>query len=1073
MTLVPRWSGRLAAAVSTLVGALGAGSAPAQVPITSDTFGGLAARAIGPATMSGRIMAIDAVAGDPLTIYVGSASGGIWRSQDGGVTFRPIFDRHTQSIGDLRVDPADPRILWVGTGESRTRNSVSIGDGVYRSSDGGDSWVHLGLAESERIARVLIDPRERDTVYVCATGKLWSAHEERGVFKTTDAGKSWRKVLYVDADTGCSDLAMDPQEPRVLYAGMWSFRRYPDFFRSGGAGSGLWKSTDAGATWQPLTAGLPAAEKGRIAVQVAPSRASRVYALVEAGDGNTALYRSDDAGASFVEVNRSFNIQIRPFYFAAVVVDPVDHDRVYKPGLTLTISTDGGKSFTSPFLGGFGGPHSDHHDLWIDPRAPNRLLLATDGGLYRSENRGGTWIFVKSLPLGQFYKVSVDGQDPYRIYGGLQDNSSWVGPSESWGGIENKDWTSLSGGDGFATFADAADPNFVYTTIQGGRATRVDLTTGDAKDIQPYAGRGEAELRFNWNTPLVASPNDPATIYIGAQMLLRSRDRGESWERISPDLTTNDPRRQRQKQSGGLSIDNSTAENNTTIYTLAESPLDPREIWVGTDDGLLQRTLDGGATWTELSKGLAGVTPGAWISRVVASRHAAGTVYVTVDDHRRGDMRPLVFRSRDFGATFESLATPELEGYAWVIAEDTVSPDLLFLGTEWGLWISLDGGRQWARFEGGIPRRVAVHDLALQPRAGALVVATHGRSLYVIDDLTPLRELSAEVMARDVALLPSRPAEQRLRATIGSWFGGNDEFVGPNPPEQASIVYWLKKRHLFGDLKVEIRGADGELLATLPGGKRVGLNRVGWPMRLKPPKVPPASSVLFGGFEGPRLPEGRYEVRLIKGQETLTGHLDLVADARNPHSEEDRRLKQATEQRLYRGIERLAYVGDGLVALRDAARERAPKLSGGARKRLDQLATDAESLRASFVMGGDGYIGGDVKLRERLGDLYGNVLGFEGRPSPSQLARLELLDEEVVAVERRFATLLERDLAAAAALLAKAKLDPIVLPTVDEWQARDQVGGATSPSPREIRQLLARYPGLPTLAADLAGAWPR
>lgn len=1013
------------------------------IRITSDTFGALEARAIGPATMSGRIAAIDAVPEDPVTIWIGSASGGVWKSHDGGTTFKPVFDDHTQSIGALRLDPSDPETVWVGTGESCVRNSVSIGDGVYKTTDGGDTWTHLGLEATERIAKIEVDPKARDTVFVCATGRLWKASEERGVFKTTDGGKTWKKVLHVDADTGCSDLSIDPQEPRILYAGMWQFRRYPDFFVSGGKGSGLYKSEDGGESWKRLENGLPRSELGRIGVAVAPSRPTTVYAIVEARGKDpqkpdTAMFRSDDAGASWLEVNRSFNVQVRPFYFAHVVVDPSDHNRVYKPGLTLTHSVDGGKSFTSPFVGGGGAgrPHSDHHALWIDPRSPNRLLLGTDGGLYLSQNRGGTWVLARNLPLSQFYKVSVDGQDPYRVYGGLQDNSSWVGPSESWGGIENKDWTNLSGGDGFATFADPRDPNFVYTTIQGGVASRVDLTTGESKDIKPYEAAGAAKLRFNWNAGFIPSPSDPATIYIGAQHLMRSRDRGEFWETISPDLTTNDPARQRQKESGGISIDNSTAENNATIYTIAESPVDPSVIWVGTDDGNVQVTRDGGKTWTNVIGRIPGAPKGAWVSRIEASRAGAGTAYVAIDDHRRGDLAPHLWRTRDFGATWESLVTEDLEGYVWVVVEDPVNPDLLFLGTEWGLWLTLDGGKRWARFEGGIPKRVAVHDLVVHPREGDLVVGTHGRGIFILDDLTPIRALTAETLAKDVALLPSRPSEQRLRASIGSWFNGNDEFVGPNPPDDASIVYWLKKRHLFGDLKVEVYDDAGALLATIPGTKRVGINRVGWATRLKPPKVPPASSLLFGGFEGPRIAEGTYAIKLIKGKTTLDGAVELVPDPRNPHSAEDRRLKQRTEMRLYEAIERLAYVGDVLVAARDGAKERSAKAKGGLAKRLDALAGEADRMRESFSATGDGYVGRDEKLREHLGTLYGNVLGFEGRPSETQLARMEALEPQVAEIERMLTAFVEKDVAAVNRDLAKAGLEAVSPPTREEWRSK-------------------------------------
>jgi photosystem II stability/assembly factor-like uncharacterized protein len=1038
-----------------------------DVAINSDTFGGLQARAIGPATMSGRVAAIDGVTTDPLTLYVGAASGGVWKTTDGGITFKPIFDQYTQSIGAIRVDPTDPKILWVGTGETWVRNSVSIGDGVYKSTDGGDSWTHLGLADSERIARIQVDPTAHDTVFVCATGKLWKANEERGVFKTTDGGKTWKKVLYVDADTGCSDLSIDPQEPRILYAGMWTFRRYPDFFDSGGKGSGLFKSVDGGETWTRLAGGLPTSDVGRVGVMAAPSRGATVYAIVEAKDRardkqTTALWRSDDAGASWAKMNDSFNVQVRPFYFGMVIVDPKDYQRLYKPGLTLTMSSDGGKSFDSIFTTGQGSYHSDIHAMWIHPQRPNEIYMGTDGGLYMSYNRGGNWRFARNLPIGQFYKVAVDNQDPYRIYGGLQDNSSWVGPSESWGGIENKDWTSVSGGDGMATFPDAKDPNFVYTTIQGGVATRVDLRTGESKDIKPYADKGEKELRFNWNSGFVPSPTDPATIYIGSQFLMRSRDRGDSWARISPDLTTNDPKRQRQKQSGGLSIDNSTAENNTTIYTISESPKDSSVIWVGTDDGNLQLTRDGGKTWTNLIDKVAGAPRGAWISRVIASAYDAGTAYVTIDDHRRGDMKPYAFRTRDFGASWESLASDPVEGYAWVLNEDTKNRDLLFLGTEWGLWISIDGGKKWARFEGGLPKRVAVHDLVVHPTRGDLVIATHGRGIYVLDDLTPLRGLTADTLAKDVALLPVRDSQQRLRPSIGSWFSGNDEFLGPNASDDAAIVYWMKKRHVFGDLKVEVFDDKGKLLATIPGSKRLGMNRVLWETSLKPPKIPPASSVLFGGFQGPRLPEGTYKIKLTKGKEVLESTVTLVADPRNPHSAEDRTLKQRTDMRLYDDIERLGYVGDQLAALAAGARKQAVKAPAALGKKLTAFADAADKQRGAFVAAGDGYIGGDEKLREHLGNLYGNVVNYEGRPGPAQISRLEILEGQIGDVEKTFAGFVGKDVAAINSALTGAKLEALEVASKDEWKAKEQGAAGTSVTLEEesVERLLAVYPWL-------------
>lgn len=1011
-------------------------SAPA-VELDTATFGGLEARAIGPAVMSGRIAAIDAVATDPVTIWVGSASGGVWRSTDAGLTFRPVFDEHIQSIGAVRVDPSDPDTVWVGTGETWTRNSVSVGRGLYKTVDGGGSWELMGLADSERIARIQVHPTKPDTVWVCATGHLWDGNDERGVFQTSDGGKSWEKVLYVDEDTGCADLAMDPQDPDVLYAGMWQFRRYPDRFVSGGPGSGLYRTTDGGKTWQELAAGLPAGEKGRIAVAAAPSRPSRVYATIEAED--SGLYRSDNLGETWKKVNDSFNIKARPFYFSHLVVDPTDHDTVYKPGLFLAVSTDGGESFTSFMSGGFGGGvHSDHHALWVNPADPQHLLLGTDGGVYVSYDQGHTFRHVGALPVSQFYRVSVDDEWPYNVYGGLQDNGSWMGPSRSPSGIESRDWENVGFGDGFYTFRDPADPDFVYSEYQGGMISRLHLPTGEAREIKPFPAEGEPEYRFNWNAPVAVSPHQAGVLYLGAQKLLRSRDHGESWQEISPDLTTNRPEWQKQKESGGLTTDNSTAENHTTLYAISESPVAADVIWVGTDDGNVQVTRDGGATWARVSDAIPGLPERRWVTDVEASPHAAGTAFVTVDAHRTGDKAPYVFETTDYGASWTPLAGEELEGYALTVLQDPVNPELLYLGTEMGLWLSHDGGGRWVRFEGGLPKRVGVRDLAIQEREGDLVIATHGRGIYILDDLTPLRELRRETLEEDVALLPSRPAVMMIPAPQQQ-FGGQETFVGQNPPEAAAIVYYLKRRHMFGDLKVEVYDAAGELIQTLPGGKRRGLNRVYWPMRLPPPKVPPATN-LVPAFEGPLVPEGTYTVKLIKGDRTLTGEVALVADPRSPHSAEDRRLQQETALAIYATLEDLTYMVDAIIDLRDQATARAEALAAGQRTRrgLESFRDELEALRSEVVSTEDeGWISGDEKLREDLGNLYGAVNGYTGRPTRSQLDRLAVLRGRFAAAMARFEALAARRGEINEAL-ERSGSEPLTLLEREVWEARQK-----------------------------------
>ncbi|MGD8869336.1 MAG: hypothetical protein PVI01_17080 [Gemmatimonadales bacterium] len=1009
--------------------------ANAQVNIESAVFGGLRARSIGPAVMSGRIAAIDAVAEAPLTIYVGSASGGVWRSKDGGLQFEPVFDDHTMSIGAIRVDPSNPDVVWVGTGETWVRNSVSVGDGVYKSTDGGGTWEHMGLEDTERIARIEVDPLDGDVVYVCATGHLWDANVERGVFRTTDGGATWEKVLYIDESTGCSDLSMDPHAPNVLYAGMWEFRRWPYFFNSGGPGSGLYRSIDGGDTWQELTNGLPDGEKGRIAVAVSPPRSSRVYALVEAE--GTALYRSDDMGASWEEMNTSMNIESRPFYFAYIVPDPVDPDRIYKPGYLLTVSNDGGKSFTSPFSSsGFSGGdvHSDHHAFWVNPTNNEDLILGTDGGVYFSYDHGGSWRLSKAIPVSQFYEVTYDMEIPYNVYGGLQDNGTWVGPSRGSGGIMARDWEVINGGDGFHVFVDPSDPDFVYVEYQGGSVSRLQRSTGETKDIKPYAEEGEEKLRFNWNAPMHVSATNLGTLYLGAQYLYRTRDRGDSWDRISPDLSTDDPEKQKQEESGGLTIDNTTAENHTTIVTISESPVNATVIWVGTDDGNLQVTRDDGADWTNVVGNIDGLPEATWVSHVEASRHAEATAYVTFDGHRTGDMTTYVYRTDDFGRTWEPLATEEIEGYAHVIKEDLENPDLLFLGTEFGLYISVDHGRSWARFANDLPR-VAVHDLALHPREQDLIIGTHGRGIWILDDITPLRALTTEVLESDVALLPTRPNVQYIGGGM-AWFSGNDEFVGRNPSTAASIVYYQKRRHIFGDMKVEIYDADGELIREIPAGKLRGINRVDWPMRLPPPKVPPASSLIMA-FEGPRVPEGTYAFKLIKGKDTYEGQIELVPDPRSPHSKEDRQLQQRTALEIYDMLERLTYVVEAVDDLVEQARARAEESSGGTAKRLNEYADELEDFKASVVSVSEaGMFGSEEKLREDLGALYGAVNGYAGRPTESELGRMETLGRRLDEAEQTFAEMTAADeIGKYNSRLENEELEPLKLKTHEEWMA--------------------------------------
>lgn len=1006
-------------------------SLQAAAKIDSNTFGGLEARPIGPAVMGGRIEAIDAVASDPRVIYIGAASGGVWKSINGGTSFKPVFDKYVQSIGAIAIDQTHPDTVWVGSGESDTRNSVSVGTGIYKTTDAGENWQMMGLEKSERISKIVIDPKNSDTVYLAVPGHLWESSEDRGVYKTTDGGKTWTKILYVNADTGCADLAIDPQNPQNVYAAMWQFRRKPYFFTSGGPGSGFYKTSDGGKTWKKISKGLPAGDLGRIALAIAPSKPNVLYANVEAKQ--TGLYRSEDSGESWNFVNRSFNVEIRPFYFSHLAVDPKDPNRLYKPGFFLSASSDGGQSF-----GDFGNIHPDEHAIWIDPTNSLHLLIGTDGGVFTSYDKGNTWRYLNNIPVSQFYHVTYDMQQPYHVYGGLQDNNSWEGPSQGSNGVQGRDWKTVGFGDGFWTVPDPIDSDVIYSEAQGGEIMKFSRKTGEVKLIKPYPANGESKFRFNWNTPIVINPKNTKTLYLGGQFLFRSTNQGESWEKISPDLTTNDPAKQKQEDSGGLTIDNSTAENHCTIFAISASPLDENVIWVGTDDGNVQVTRDNGKTWTNVTANVAGLPKATWVSSIEAGHYDAGTAYATFDNHQTGDMKTYVYRTTDFGKTWKSISTDSMKGYAHVIREDLVNRNLLFLGTEMGLFLSVDGGEQWGQFTGKLPN-VSVRDLAIQPRESDLIIATHGRGVWILDDLTPLRSITSQVLESKVAMLPSRPSVIK-GISIEPDFGGDGEYVGQSVPEVANITYYLKERHVFGDIKMEIYDADGKLLATLPAGKRRGINRVQWAMRLKPPKVPPSADSLTANFiVGPTVPEGTYMAKLIDGNQTYTTQIQLVADPRFPHSAADRKAQQETAMKLYRMQQKLGFVAEAIADGRDQANDRAKKLKKGdsLAKALTDFANRLDNLRKTLVATKPGYLTGEEQLKERMLDVYLGIIVYSGHPSDSQLARMDVLQKQLESSIASFDSIVKKDLENLNKRLQQKKLDPMKILSEDDYNKKE------------------------------------
>lgn len=1020
---------------------------PATTEIDENTFGAIEARHIGPATMSGRIAALDASQADPRLIYVGAASGGVWKSKNGGTTFKPVFEEHPQSIGAITIDQKRPDTVWVGTGEPWTRNSTSIGKGVYRTTNGGETWEFKGLPNSERIARIIIHPQNPDVVFVAAQGQLWSPNQERGVYQTTDGGKTWNRTLFVDENTGCADLIMHPQNPNVLYAAMWDHRRQPHTFRSGGKGSGLYKSVDGGKTWNKLTKnGLPDTEMGRIALAISPVAPYYTYVLIETE--KTALYRSDDDGKTWKQTSNSPAVGERPFYFSNLLADPKDPNRIYKPGFMLQVSSDAGLTFSSPSVEG-GNYHVDLHAFWISAANPNFMYLGTDGGVYVSNDKGNTWVFLQNLPVSQFYHVAIDSQKPYNVYGGLQDNGSWMAPSQSAGGITNAAWKSIGFGDGFNAFPDNQDDNILYWQWQGGNIVRYYKKTGEFKQIRPFPQSAKDKLRFNWNTPYTFGSKS-GNLYVGAQFLYRSKDKGDTWEKISPDLTTNDPEKQQQEKSGGITVDNSTAENHCTIFTISESPLDANIIWAGTDDGNLQVTTDGGKTWTNTTPNMQGLPPHTWASYVEASRFDKATAYSVFDGHTRGDMKPYLYKTTDYGKTWVSIASDKIPTFCRVIREDLVNKNLLFVGTEMGLYLSIDGGANWVRFKGNFPQ-VPVYDMVIHPTEHDLVVATHGRGIFIIDNIGLLRQINTQMLDQEVAFFEHEPYIIRTPGSMQA-FAGDQEFVGRNPSQSANITYYLKKRHVFGDMFLEIYNDKGEKLSQLPAGKRKGINRVRWNTRRKPPKVPASQSLDFQAAFGPSLPTGEYTIKLVKGDQTYQTKMRIEFDQNSMHSVADRKAQLDATNRTYDMLENLSFIARQVTDIMEQAKDRAEKAKDNNLKTgLTQLSEKMDKHRKELMSTTKSTgITGEIRLREKLSELYSAISGYDGKPTQSQMERITSIANEIEEVKGMLEKTLAGEVSGINEMLKAENLLPIAPTTLEQYLKEDQTGG--SPMPHNKKQ---------------------
>ncbi len=973
--------------------------ASAQAQFDVERMAAMEARSIGPSGMSGRVEAIDAVAHDPNIIYVGAATGGLWKSTTGGVTWQPIMDHlRAASIGAIAINQTAPDIVWVGTGEKGRRNSAGVGTGVYKTLDGGHTWTHLGLAATEAISEIILHPTEPQTAYVAALGPTWGDGTERGVFKTTDGGKTWARVLYVDERTGAADLEMDPANPNKLIAAMWEFRRWPWFFKSGGPGSGLYVTHDGGETWEKRTAadGLPEGELGRIGLAWARNQPEIIYALVEAT--RSELLRSDDGGRTWNTVNSNDGIAPRPFYYAQIRVDPENENRLYNMHSPIEISEDGGRSFET--LLPFARVHVDHHAFWINPLDGRMIIDGNDGGVYISRDRGKGWRFVENLPLAQFYHINVDMETPYNVYGGLQDNGSWEGPSSVWenGGIRYYHWKEVAFGDGFATIIDPRNGRFGYAMSQGGNIVRFDRETGERKSIRPVHPDG-VELRFNWNAGIATDPHD-GSIYYGSQFVHQTTDMGHSWRIISPDLTTDDPEKQNYHNSGGLTFDASTAENHTTIIAVAPSPVRSGVIWVGTDDGNVQVTQDGGQTWENVVSRMRNVPPGAWVPHIEASKFDAATAFVVFDDHRRSNRTPYLFKTTDYGRSWESLVTGELEAFLHVIEQDPVDPDLLYLGSEFGMYVSVNGGANWSLWTHGVPR-VPVRALIVHPRDHDLVIGTHGRAAYVLDDVRPLRALANDptVADRPVHVTPIPATIQYLAAQVdGMRFLADAKFVGPNRPYGALISFFANTDQDSVEATIEVGDAQGTVIRTFKHWAKPGLNRTTWNLRQDAiRRGGGGGGGPFGAPAGQLVLEGTYTVTVKLGEAESAQPVEVRFDPRFNITLADRRAKRAAAERAAQrravaseAIDRLqktkSAVDEVLERLDDSDSTHKPLRTSG-----DELKQKIDSLLEEFSGPQDiqGFVRRPTAVMTMIGGAAGSLGSSWDAPTEAQMMALE------------------------------------------------------------------------------------
>lgn len=1032
-------------------------ASPVFAEIDTDLLSAMKARNIGPAATSGRISDIEVVSSNPSVIYASAASGGVWKSVNAGLNWEPIFDEHDYaSTGALAVNQQIPDIIWLGTGEGNVRNSTSIGGGIYKSMDAGKTWEKLGLENTERINRIALDPTNPNVAYVAALGTLWSSNKDRGLYKTTDGGETWQNILYVDETTGASDVKIDPSNPNKLYATMWEFSRLPYRFESGGPGSGLYVSIDGGKTWDRKTQedGLPKGDLGRLTVDIADSNPNVVYLLAEAD--KSALLRSDDGGNNWRTVNSDFNVADRPFYYSEIEVDPQDPNTVYNIATFIRRSIDGGKTFSKidkvDCCATGNTVHIDNHSLWINPKNSKHIVLGNDGGVQITQDAGDSWRFVQNLPISQFYHIRVDDAHPYNIYGGLQDNGSWRGPGEIWqtAGIRNLHWQEIGFGDGFDAMPFPNDVTKGYSQSQGGFLSRYDLNTGEEKLIKPSEPSDGTELRFNWNAGLAQDPFEESTIYYGSQFVHKSTDKGETWQIISGDLSTNKEEWQRFKDSGGITPDVTAAENYTAIITIAPSPIKQGVIWVGTDDGRIHVTQDGGESWKSVENKVRKGPKNAFVPHITPSEHDAGSAYVVLDNHRKGDMNTYVYKAENYGKKFKNIGKKNLRGYALSIQQDHVDKDLLFLGTELGLYVSNTGGKNWFKWDQGVPT-VSVMDMAIQRRENDLILGTHGRSIFIIDDYSALRGMSEETFEKSLAVLSVTDGQQYTSSRAPSTrFWGDAAYVGDNevygvvltvmangdaldhPDAKKNKLAQIEKRaqekakksdkkdeNKTADKKptnkarIEVRDSEGKLVRTFVKKLHKGINRIVWGLesdgaKRMPGNEPKEDQDILPG--GPEVVPGEYTITVKLNDKEVTAKANVLIDPRYNVSQADLNARYRTSQGITPLFNTLS---DAATVLTDSKKDveliqsvaksalktvkgdkkehPAQKLVDSAESLLKKIKELDKSLRSQPKT--KGIVDTSYKVSSHVGMAAYYVSSVYGKPSPTALLYVEKAKE--------------------------------------------------------------------------------